>query len=184
VGFLQPGDPAGRGIEQDPVAGFGGFDSDADGKVRFPSPGRPEKDNVFALGEEDAGAQMGDQVPVGGGLVVEVEVLQCLVSREPCGLDPQARPRCFPLGHFLREDRGEVFLMGPAGVSCLVAETAERVTDAGCAQGAGVVLDLRSCLAPSSASPGHDATAKTTGAAATLRSRAGSRAGSTPNSSS
>ena len=30
MGFLQPGDPAGGGIEEDPVAGLGCLDADAD----------------------------------------------------------------------------------------------------------------------------------------------------------
>jgi len=129
VGLLEPGDPPGRGVEQDPVAVFGGLDAQRDGEVGLSRPGRPEEDDVLRFGDERARAEVGDQVPVRGGLVVEFEVLQGLVAGEPGRFDPQGRAGRFPLGHFAGEDRGEVFLMGPARVAGLVAQAPERVAD-------------------------------------------------------
>ena len=143
VSLLEPGDPPGRGVEQDPVTVVGGLDAERDGEVGLPRPGWPEQDDVLRLGDEHAGAEVGDQVPVGGGLVVEVEVFQGLVAGEPGRFDPQGRAGRFPLGDLAGEDRGEVFLMGPAGVAGLVAQAPERVTDPGRAERPGVVLDLR-----------------------------------------
>jgi len=142
MSLLQPGNPAGCGIEEDPVAGLGRLDADPDREVGFAGAGRPEQDHVLGFGEEHAGAQVGDEVPVCGGLVVEVELLEVLVRGEPCGLDPGRRAGGFAFGDFTGEDRGQVLLVRPAGVPGLVAETAEPVADPWCAQGPGVVLDL------------------------------------------
>ena len=77
VCFLEAGHPAGRGVEEHPVAGLGCFDADADAdsEVGFAGAGWPEQDYVLGLGQEHAGTQVCDQVPLGGWLVVEVEVL-------------------------------------------------------------------------------------------------------------
>ena len=183
MGFLESCHPAGRGVEQNPVAGLRRLDPDADREVGFPGPGWAEEDHILAFGEEHAGAEVGDQIPVGRRLVVEVEVLKRLVSGEPGRFDPQAGAGGFPFGDLFRQDRSKVFLMRPASVAGLVTEATERITDAGCAQGAGVVLDLRRRF--TRRRPGHDATASTVGTA-TSDGRAVSRssAGSTPNSSS
>ena len=74
--------------------------------------------------------------------MVEVELLEVLVRGEPCSLDPGRGSGGFAFGDFTGEDRGQVLLMGPAGVPGLVAETAEPVADPWCAQGPGVELDL------------------------------------------
>ena len=93
----------------------------------FAGAGRPEQDHVLGFGQEHPGAQMRDEVPVRGGLVVEVELLQVLCAGEPRGLDPQGGPGGFAFGDFAGEDRGQVFLVGPAGVPGLVAEAAVPV---------------------------------------------------------
>ena len=100
VGLLEAGNPPRRSVEQHPVAGLRGLHSQADGEVCFPCSGWAKEDNVLALGQEHSGAQMGDEVPVGAGLVVEVEILQRLVPGEPGSFDPKRCPRCFPFGYF------------------------------------------------------------------------------------
>jgi hypothetical protein len=52
-----------------------------------------------------------DEVPVCGGLVVEVELLEVLVCGEPCGLDPCRRSGGLAFGDFTGEDRGQILLM-------------------------------------------------------------------------
>jgi hypothetical protein len=74
--------------------------------------------------------------------VLEVELLQILVGREPRGLDPCRRSGGLAFGDFTGEDGGQVFLVRPAGVPGLIPEPAETVADPRCAQGLGVVLDL------------------------------------------
>jgi hypothetical protein len=62
-----------------------------------------EEDNVFGfgeVGEEYPGAQVRDEVPLRGGLMVEVELFQVLMGRETCGLDPCGRSRGFAFGDF------------------------------------------------------------------------------------
>ena len=54
---------------------------------------------------------MRDEVPVRGGLVVEVELFQQLVSGEPRGPDPQGSPGGFTFGDLSGKDSGEVFLV-------------------------------------------------------------------------
>jgi len=111
IGFLEAGDPPGRGVEQDSVTVFGGLNAQRDGEVCLPRAWGPEEDDVLALGHEDAGAQVRDQVPVCGGLVLEVEVLQGLVSGEPGRFDSKCGAGCLPFGDLAGEDRGEVFLV-------------------------------------------------------------------------
>ena len=91
VGVLESGDPTRCGVEEDAVAVLGGLNAECDGEVCLAGAGRAEEDHVLRLNDEGARAQVRDQVPVGGGLVIEVEVLQRLVPREPGGFDPQRR---------------------------------------------------------------------------------------------
>ena len=67
IGFLEAGDPPGRSVEQDSVTVFGCLNAQRDGEVCLPRAWGPEEDDVLALGDEDAGAQVRDQVPVCGG---------------------------------------------------------------------------------------------------------------------
>ena len=92
MGFLESSHPARRGVEEDPVAGLGGLDPDVDGEVCFPGSGRSKKDNVLRFGKEHARAQVRDQVPVGGGLMVEVEVFEGLVTGNRAALIRSAAP--------------------------------------------------------------------------------------------
>ena len=97
--FLQPGDPAGGGVEEDAVAVLGGLDAQCDGEVGLAGAGRAEEHDVLGLADERARAQVRDQVPVGCGLVVEVEVLEGLVAGEPGRFDPQRGAGRLPFGH-------------------------------------------------------------------------------------
>lgn len=90
--FLQPGDPAGGGVEEDPVPGLGCLDADPDREMGFPGAGRPEQDHVLGLGKEHSDAQMGDKVPVRGGLVVEVKLLEVLCAGNLAALIRVAAP--------------------------------------------------------------------------------------------
>ena len=124
------------------MPGLGCLDADADREMGFAGAWRSEQDHVFGFRKERPGAQMRDEVPVRGGLVVEVELFQILVGREPCGLDPGRRSGGFAFGDFTGEDRGQVLLMGPASLPGLVPEPAEPIADPRCSQCPGVVLDL------------------------------------------
>ena len=86
VGFLEAGDPVHGGGEQDPVAVVGGDDPEAGGEVGLAGAGRAEEHDVAGLGEECAGGERRDLL-AGGGLVVPVEVVECLACREPGGAD-------------------------------------------------------------------------------------------------
>jgi hypothetical protein len=79
-----------------------------------------------------------------GGLVVLEPVTGTFVPGESRGFDPQGDSGGFAFRNLAGEDHGEVFLVGPARVSCLVAEPAESVADAWRAKRPGVILDLRS----------------------------------------
>ena len=76
VGGFEAGDPVHGGGERDAVPGLGGFDRQPDGEVGLAGARRAEQHHVAGLGQEGAGAQVGDHVPVECGLVIEVEVLQ------------------------------------------------------------------------------------------------------------
>ena len=52
MGVLESGDPFGGGGEQDPVAGLGGLDAQADGEVGLAGAGWAEEDDVLGLGQE------------------------------------------------------------------------------------------------------------------------------------
>jgi hypothetical protein len=75
-------------------------------------------------------------------LGVEVEVLEGFDRRKPGGLDPQGRARRVAGGDFPVEDRGEVVLEGPVGVSGLVGEPAGGLDDPGGFERGGEVGEL------------------------------------------
>ena len=57
VGVGEPGDPLGRGGEQDAVAVVGGRDAQPGGQMGLTGPGRAEQDDVAGFGEEPARGQ-------------------------------------------------------------------------------------------------------------------------------
>ena len=142
MSLLQPGHPAGRGIKENPVPGLGSLDADSDREMVFTGAGRPKQNHILGLGEEHPGAQMGDEIPVRGRLVLEVELLKIFVRRGPRGLDPGRRAGGLAFVDFPGEDRCQILLMGPAGIPGLVPETAEAIAEPRCTQSSGVVLDL------------------------------------------
>ena len=107
MGLLESRHPARRSVEEDPMARFGGLDSDPNGEVCFPGSGWSEEDDILRFGEEHACAQVRDQVPVGRGLMVEVEVLEGLATREPGGLDSERCPGSLAFRDLLGKHRGE-----------------------------------------------------------------------------
>jgi hypothetical protein len=76
VGGFEAGDPVHGGGERDAVAGLSGFDRQSDRQMCLSGSGWPEQDDIAGLGQECAGAQVGDHVPVQCWLMIEVEVLQ------------------------------------------------------------------------------------------------------------
>jgi hypothetical protein len=48
MGFLEPSDPAGRGVEENPLPGLGRLDADADREVGLPVPGGPSRTTFLA----------------------------------------------------------------------------------------------------------------------------------------
>lgn len=139
---LEPVDPVDSGSEQDPVTQLRCAQSKPGCEVGFPGAGRAEQDDVGCLGQERPGRQVGDRVVFEAWLVVEAEVLQRFTGREPRGPGTGFGSGGFAGGDFPGKDRGEVFLMGPAGLSCKLGETGGRFPDPGCFHGPGVVLDL------------------------------------------
>ena len=87
MGGLEAGDPIHGGGERDAMPGLGGLDRQSDGEVGLAGSGRPEQHYVGCLGQESAGAEVGDHVPVQRWLVIKVEVLQRLAGRETGGSD-------------------------------------------------------------------------------------------------
>jgi hypothetical protein len=82
VGFAKPRYPTGSGVEQDAVAGACGSDADPDSETGFPVPvGRAGPRSGFL--HKDTGAQVCDEVPVRGRLLIEVELSSGLCPRNP-----------------------------------------------------------------------------------------------------
>ncbi len=108
----------------------------AGGEVGLAGAGRAEQHDVAGFGEERAGGQVRDCVAE-GGLGVPVEVLEGLAGREPGGADPQLGAGGVAGGDFAFEDRGEVVLVGPAGVAGLVGQPGGGFGDPGCLQRGG-----------------------------------------------
>jgi hypothetical protein len=70
------GGEVGGGGEVGAVAGLDGFAGQPDGEVVLPTPGGPMSSTLVADVEVAAGREVGDQLAVGAGLGVVVEVLQ------------------------------------------------------------------------------------------------------------
>ena len=141
MGVGEAGDPVGRGGEQHPVPVPGGGDAECGGEVGFAGSGRAEQHDVAGLGEEPAGGQRGDLL-ADGGLGVEVEVLQGLAGGEPGGPDPQLGAGGVAGGDFPFQHRGEVVLVGPAGVAGLVGQPGGGLGDPRGLERGGQVVDL------------------------------------------
>ncbi len=100
----------------------------------FAGAGRAEEDHVVAFRDERAGRQVRDDVPGGGGDVVEDEVLDGLDLWEVCGGDPQPGAVRRPGGDLAAQDSSQVLLMGPALGAGPVTQSGERVGDHRCLQ--------------------------------------------------
>ena len=107
-----------------------GGDAQAGGQVGLAGAGRAEQHDVAGFGEEPAGGQGGDLLP-DAGLGVEVELLDRLAGTEPGRPDPQLGAGCVPGGDLPVEDRGEVLLMGPAGVAGMIGQPGGGFGDPG-----------------------------------------------------
>ena len=113
----------------------------AGGEVGFAGAGRAEQHDVAGLGKERAGGERSDLL-TDGGLVVPVEVVEGFAGGEPGAADPLRGAGRVAGGDFAFEDRGEVVLMGPAGVTCLVGEPGGGFGDPWRLQRGGEVVDL------------------------------------------
>ena len=122
VGVGEAGDPVAGGVEQDRVAGLGGFDAEADGEVGLADPGWSEQDHVLGFGDEGAGRQVREHVAAQRGQVVEVEVLEGFHRREVRGADPHRGAVGLAVGDLALQHRGQVLLVRPVLVAGLVGE--------------------------------------------------------------
>jgi hypothetical protein len=121
VGLAQAGDPVGGGGEQDALSLPCGSDAEGGGQVGFAGARWAEQDHVAVLGQVGPGGQRMDRA-AGGGLVVEVEVLEGLDRGHPGGSDPQLGAGGVAGGDFTFQDGGQVLLVGPAGVAGVVGQ--------------------------------------------------------------
>jgi hypothetical protein len=120
-GGLEPGDPVDRGREQDSVAQLGGPQPQAGREVCLPIPGGPSWTMLEASLRN---------VPVARDAIVsllrpggwsKLKSSGDLWTGEACCPDAGFGAGVFPGGDFPGEDRGEVFLMGPAGLASRAA---------------------------------------------------------------
>jgi hypothetical protein len=100
-----------------------------------------EQHNVAGLGEERSGRAR-DNLLADGGLVVPVEIVEGLVGGEPGPTDALRGAGRVACGDLAFEHCGEVVLVCPAGVACLVSEPMCGLDDAGRFQRGGQVVDL------------------------------------------
>ncbi len=84
-----------------------------------------EEDDVLLGGDEVEAAEVGDAVAFEAAGVVEVEILQRLVGREPGGADPSFAAAVLSGGDFSLQAGSEVLLVGPGSAR---ARSASRVT--------------------------------------------------------
>jgi len=76
IGLGEGGDERQGLGEVGPIAFGHGFNAQGDGQVGFPDARRPEKDDVFAVGDKPAFGELLDPFLVDRGLECEVEVLE------------------------------------------------------------------------------------------------------------
>ena len=126
-------------------------------------PGGPSSTTLRASVRNAAGGQRGDLLRTAGWCVA-VEVLERLAGGEPGGPDPQLGAGGVAGGDLTVEDRGEVVLVGPAGVAGVVGQPGGGFGDPGCLQRGGQVGELLERLGRLVASwPGHQATSAPSG---------------------
>ncbi len=100
-----------------------------------------EEDDVAVLGQVGPGGEGLDR-GAGGGLVVEVEVVDRLGRGHLGGADTQPGAGGVAGGDLSLEDGGQVVLVGPAGVAGVVGQPGRGLGDPGRFQGGGQVGDL------------------------------------------
>ena len=141
------------GGEQDAVALPGGGDAEGGGEVGLAGAGWSEQDDVAVLGQVGAGGE-GLDGGAGGGLVVEVEVVDGLDRGHPGGADPEPGAGGVAGGDLAFEDRGQVVLVGPAGVAGVVGQAGRGLRDPGCLERDGQVGDLLQRVSASAGASG------------------------------
>jgi site-specific DNA recombinase len=114
VGDAEAVHPLPGGGEGDPVAGLAGPDADGDRQMRLARPRRPEEDRVGPRLDEVERAEVGHHLSSDRALVVEVELLERLVSREAGRPDAVLAAVGLPGGHLPLEAGGQDLFVGPA----------------------------------------------------------------------
>ena len=96
------------------MAGLAGPDSQTDGQVGLARAGRPEEDDVVAVGHEVEGAEVGDDVSLERALEAEIEVLEGLASGKAGRFDPRLPAVVLAGGHLPLQTGSQVLLVAPA----------------------------------------------------------------------
>lgn len=128
MGVGEPGDPVGGGREQHPVAALGGFGAVPDRQVGLRGAGRPSWTMLLASVRNPSDAS--DAICWRtAGLGIPVDLLDRSPGGEPCCADPQWGARRVACCDVAIKDRGEIFLMGPSGVTGMISEPASDFGD-------------------------------------------------------
>ena len=125
------------------MPGVAGADRDAGGQVGLAGAGRAEEDHVVLGGDEVQGAQVGDQVAFEAAGVVEVELLEGLTGREPCGADAALTAVGLAGGDLALQARGQELLVGPGLLPGAFGQPWDRLAQRRRFQGAGQERQLR-----------------------------------------
>ena len=96
------------------MSGLAGPDGDPDREVGLAGAGRAEEQTLARSRDEVERAEMRYRAPFERALETEVEVLQRLACREPCGADTAFTTVVLAGGDFVFEARGEELFVGPA----------------------------------------------------------------------
>ena len=120
-----------------------GFDAEADREVCFADTGWAEQDHVLRFRDERCRREVSEDIATQRGLMVGVEVVQGLHRGEVSARDSQCRSVRFPVRDLALQDRGEVFLVGPALGAGLIAEGLPDPADRGGLQRPGQVSHRR-----------------------------------------
>lgn len=102
---------------------------------------RAEQNDVAVLGEVGAGGQ-GLDGGAGAGLVVKVEIVQGFHRGEARGADPQSGAGGVAGGDLTLEHRGQVVLVGPAGIAGMVGQPCRGLGNSGRLERGGEMGDV------------------------------------------
>ena len=116
MGCGEAGDPAGRGVEQDRVAGMDCLNPETDREMGFPNTGRPEQYDIICLRDPCRRAEVRQDVAAQRGLVVAAKLLQRFHLQEVGTANALRRAMCFSIDDLALQHYREVFLVRPPGL--------------------------------------------------------------------